>query len=71
MQASARNVLICMPTDPKALVDLLLYLEKNFSVLPQEFLRNGGDESLAFYLLRTVRLSLRPIARYGKYGPTS
>jgi hypothetical protein len=25
-----------MPTEPKALVDLLLYLEKNFSVLPPE-----------------------------------
>jgi len=74
MQASARNLLICMPTDPKALVDLLLYLERNFSVLPQEIMRGGGaGESLAFYLLRTVRLSLRPIARYGKgkHGPTS
>jgi hypothetical protein len=72
MQASACNLLICMPTDPKALVDLLLYLEKNFSVLPQEIQRGGSTvESLAFNLLRTVRLSLRPIARCGKHGPTS
>ena len=52
-----------MPTDRRALVDLLLYLEKNFSVLPQEFC----GRSLAFDLLRTMRLSLRKQARYGKY----
>ena len=55
--------MIVMPTDHKALVDLLLYLEQNFSVLPQEF----HGRSLAFNLLRTMRLSLRRYARYGKY----
>jgi hypothetical protein len=54
-----------MPTDIQALVDLLLYLEQNFGVLPHE-LRN---QSLAFFMLRTVRLSLRAIARHGKHGP--
>jgi hypothetical protein len=32
-----------MPTDPKALVDLLMYLEKHFSILPQEIWAPGGD----------------------------
>jgi hypothetical protein len=36
MMEAARNLLICTPTDPKALVDLLLYLEQNFSTLPSE-----------------------------------
>jgi hypothetical protein len=27
---------ICMPTDPKAPVDLLMYMERHFSILPQE-----------------------------------
>ena len=36
MGEAARNPLICMPTDLKGLVDLLMYLGKNFSVLPQE-----------------------------------
>jgi len=53
-----------MPTDPKALADLLMYLEKHFSLLPPEI--NG--KSLAFDLLRTMRLSLRHIAKYGKHG---
>jgi hypothetical protein len=54
-----------LPADqaPGALVDLLLYLEKHFTTLPREV--NG--RSLAFDLLRTVRLSLRKIAQYGKY----
>jgi hypothetical protein len=51
-----------MPTDRRALVDLLLYLEKNFSVLPQEFC----GRSLAFDLLRTMRL--RKYEGYGKAG---
>jgi hypothetical protein len=63
MQEAARSLVICMPTSPRALVDLLLYLEKHFTTLPQEV--NG--RSLAFDLLRTVRLSLRAVARYGKY----
>jgi hypothetical protein len=63
MQECARGLVVVMPTSPRALVDLLLYLEKHFTTLPQEV--NG--RSLAFDLLRTVRLSLRKIAQYGKY----
>jgi hypothetical protein len=66
-----------MPTDPKGLVDLLMYIEKNFTSLPAEVVC-GGDfggmprvESLAFNLLRTMRLSLRAVAKYGKHGSTS
>jgi len=36
MGEAARNLLICMPANLKGLVDLLMYLGKNFSVLPQE-----------------------------------
>jgi hypothetical protein len=64
MQVRAAGLVISMPTEPRALVDLLMYLEKHFSILPQEV--NG--RSLAFFMLRTVRLSLREVARYGKYG---
>ena len=63
MKEAARNLIVCMPTDPKGLVDLLLYLEQNFSVLPEEITSGSHKaESLAFNLLRTVRLSLREIA---------
>ncbi|MBR1157026.1 hypothetical protein [Bradyrhizobium sp. JYMT SZCCT0428] len=62
-----RALLVVMPTDPKGLVDLLLYLEKHFSILPQEI--NG--KSLALELVRTMRMSLRRIADYSKHGPTS
>jgi len=63
MKDAARHLLICMPTDPKGLVDLLLYLEQNFSVLPDEITSGSHkSESLAFNLLRTVRLSLREIS---------
>jgi hypothetical protein len=65
MQEAGRHLVICMPTDPKALVDLLMYMERHFSILPQEI--NG--RSLAFFMLHTVRLSLRGIAKYGKSGP--
>jgi hypothetical protein len=34
MEEYARGLLICMPTDPKALIDLLMFLENNFSTLP-------------------------------------
>jgi hypothetical protein len=72
MQEAARNLLICMPTDLKGLVDLLLYMEKNFSTLPQEIIHAGnGSQSLALDLLRTVRLSLRQITKYAKQGSTS
>lgn len=64
MQEAARALLICMPTDPKGLIDLLMYLEKNFSVLPLEiFGASGSHESLAKYLLRAMRLSLREIIK--------
>jgi hypothetical protein len=47
-------------------------LEKNFSILPLELTQGvNGCQSLAFDLLRTMRLSLRRIAKYGKHGPTS
>ena len=58
MTEAARRLLIVMLTEPKALVDLPFYLEKNFSVLPPEIacgVSNG--QSLAFDLLRTVRLA--------------
>jgi hypothetical protein len=65
LQECGRNLVVCMPTDPRALVDLLLYLEQHFSVLPEEI----SGRSLAFDLLKTVRLSLRRIENYGKRGP--
>jgi hypothetical protein len=69
MQEAARHLLICLPTDPKGLVDLLLYLEKNFSTLPPELIHAGSDgQSLAFDLLRTMRLTIRELVRYGKSG---
>ena len=69
MQEAARHLLICMPTDPKALVDLLLYLEKNFTTLPAEMIHaSNSGQSLAFDLLRTMRLTIREIVRYGKSG---
>jgi hypothetical protein len=61
MTYRAQMLVVVMPTDGRALVDLLLYLEQNFSVLPQEC--NG--RSLAFNLLRTMRLSLRKVEHYG------
>ena len=62
MQYRGRALVIVMPTEHKALVDLLLYLEQNFSLLPQEV----HGRSLAFDLLRTLRLSLRKYEGYGK-----
>lgn len=59
-----RSLLVVLPTDPRGLVDLLMYVEKHFSLMPPEI--NG--RSTAFDLLRTVRLSLRGIANYGKHG---
>ena len=68
MTEAARSLLVVMPTDLKALADLLLYLEKNFSVLPPEIACGASNgQSLAFDLLRTVRLSLRAVAKYGKH----
>jgi hypothetical protein len=47
-----------MPTDPKALVDLLMYMERHFSILPQEI--NG--QSLAFFMLhRFVHREVRKV----------
>jgi hypothetical protein len=42
------------------------------AVLPPEIASGTSNgQSLAFDLLRTVRLSLRAISKYGKHGPTS
>jgi hypothetical protein len=72
MTEAARNLLVVLPTSLIALVDLLFYLEKNFSVLPPEIACGASNgQSLALDLLRTVRLSLREIAKYGKSGRTS
>jgi hypothetical protein len=50
----------------------MIYLEHNFTTLPAEITcRADRSQSLAFYLLRTMRLSLRAVAKYGKHGPTS
>jgi hypothetical protein len=60
MKEAARNLLICMPTDPRGQVDLLMYTEKNFSVLPLDVDHGASTmQSLPFHFLRTVRLSLR------------
>lgn len=62
LEFRGRCLLVTMPTDPRGLVDLLMYLEKHFSILPQEI----DGRSMAFSLLRTMRLSLRKVAGYGK-----
>ncbi|OPH82979.1 hypothetical protein [Nitrobacter vulgaris] len=67
MDYCARMLLVCMPTDVKALIELLLYLERNFTILPQEIRHAGvSSNSLAFDLLRTVRLSLREVLKANK-----
>jgi hypothetical protein len=38
---------------------------EHFSILPEEIF----GRSLAFYMLRTVRLSLRAVTKYSKYDP--
>ena len=43
-----------MLTGQRALVDPLIFLENYFNILPQDI----SGRSLAFYQLRTVRLSL-------------
>lgn len=63
MQWRAGMLIICMPHDPRGLVDLLLYLEQNWTILPDEL----HKRSIAFDLLKSMRLSLRAIAKYGKY----
>lgn len=46
---AARAPLVVMPTDVRALVDLLLYLEKNFSLLPPDIASGASNgQSLAF-----------------------
>jgi hypothetical protein len=75
MIEAARMLLIATPHDPKALIDLLLYLEQNFTALPTELTVGGvyggtvKSESLAFHLLRVMRLSLRAVAKHGKVKP--
>jgi hypothetical protein len=71
MQYAGRSLLITMPTDPKGLVDLLMYLEKLQCATAGLEPQRGTGPSLALELLRTMRLSLREITKYGKYGPTS
>jgi hypothetical protein len=67
MVDAARRLVIIMPTDLKALVHVMMYLERSFSTLPPEIIRTGDNgEALALILVRTVRLSLREIAKYGK-----
>jgi hypothetical protein len=55
MQEAARHLLVCMPTDLKGLVDLLLYMEKNFSVLPQEITHAAGVDQSLYLLPRKLR----------------
>lgn len=46
---------------------LLMYLEKNFMIPPQD----TSARSLAFNLLRTMRLSVRAVGKYGKQFRTA
>ena len=62
MNFRGRCLINAVPTDLRGLVDLLMYLEKNFSLLPQDM----GGKSLALKLLQITRLSLRKVASYGK-----
>ena len=69
---AARRLVIVTPTDLRALCDLLMYLEHNCSTLPTEIAcTENRSQSLAFHLLRTMRLSLRAVAKYGKHESTS
>ncbi|QWG16113.1 hypothetical protein KMZ68_13775 [Bradyrhizobium sediminis] len=63
MNWRGRCLVVSMPTDLRGLVDLTMYLEKHFSILPPEV----GGKSLALELLKTMRLSLRAVAKYGKH----
>lgn len=62
MQSRARMLVICMSTDTRGLVDLLLYLEQNWTILPDEM----HKKSVAFELLRSMRLSLRGVLKESK-----
>ena len=42
MVEAARRLVIVMPTDRKALCDLTMYLETNFTSLPEEVVRSTG-----------------------------
>jgi hypothetical protein len=69
LQDCGRRLVVCMPHDLRGLVDLLLYLEQNWTALP-EVIRthhNANGQSIAFSLLRTMRLSLRAVGKIGKY----
>jgi hypothetical protein len=63
LESCGSMLVICMPHDPRGLVDLLLYLEQNWTTLPETLHRR----SIAFDLLKSMRLSLRAVAKYGKY----
>jgi hypothetical protein len=67
MEYRGQMLLVAMPHDLRGLVDMMMYMEKNFSLLPQEM----DGKSLALTLLRTVRLSLRHVQACGKFGPSS
>jgi hypothetical protein len=55
MQDRGHRLLTCMPTDRRALVDLLFYLEKNFSIPAA-----GDLRPLAGVLLAAHRAPLSP-----------
>lgn len=46
MSEAARNLLLVMPTDLTVLIDVLLYLERNFSILPTEVVHVSGNNRL-------------------------
>lgn len=64
MHYRARMLIVCSPTDTRGLVDLLLYLEQNWTVMPPGF----DHKSTAFNLLRSVRLSLRGVHKHEREG---
>jgi hypothetical protein len=67
MMEAGRHLILAGPAEPKAMIDWCLYMEKHFSLLPQELM----GQSLSLHLLKIVRLSLRKIAKYGKRRPQS
>jgi hypothetical protein len=64
LKERGKMLIIFMPTDLRGLVDMLMYLEQNWSLIPDDLMHR---RSLAFDLIRTTRLSLRAVAKYGKY----
>jgi len=69
MQECARRLFIMAPTDLRALVDLLMYLERTFPPCRRRS-RTGFKRAVnRISLLHTMRLSQRAVAKYGKHGP--